>query len=138
MAESFVSGLKTSLKMRIEDLDNYIGEMGRVAKHGSLIWNSYFILDEGSETLARKGLPGGGTLKFPIDGGLYMTEDNPDHVIAYYLNCLRELHQKHDLEIVHIGFGGWSGRPGIEGVGQDVILAKKIKQKKAALNFGFL
>jgi len=110
--------------MRIKEIDNYIGEMARVAKRGALIWNTYFILDDVSEPLARTGLPGGGTLQFPIDGGLYMTEDNPDHVIAYYLDRLRELHLKHNLEIVHVGFGGWSGRPGVEDLGQDVILAQ--------------
>ena len=111
--------------MRIEAIDNYISEMVRVAKRGSLIWNTYFILDEVSEPLARKGIPVGGTLRFPIDGGLYMTEGDPDHVIAFYIDRLRELHLKHDLEIVRVGYGGWSGRPGAKDLGQDVILAKK-------------
>ena len=111
--------------MGIDAIDNYLCEMVRVAKSGSLIWNTYFILDEVSEPLVRTGIPGGGTLRFPIDGGLYMTEDNPDHLVAYYIDRLRELHLKHELEIVHTGFGGWSGRPGVEGLGQDVILAQK-------------
>jgi ubiquinone/menaquinone biosynthesis C-methylase UbiE len=110
--------------MRIEEVDNYLGEMTRVAKQGTLIWNTYFILDDVSEPLARAGIPGG-ALRFPIDGGLYMTEGNPDHVIAFYLDRLRELHEKHGLEVVHVGFGGWCGRPGTEGPGQDVIVARK-------------
>ncbi len=54
-----------------------------------------------------------------------MTESNPDHVIAFYLDRLLELHERHELEIVTVGFGGWSGRPGTEGPGQDVILARR-------------
>ncbi len=112
--------------MRIDEIDNYLGEMVRVAKSGALIWNTFFILDEVSEPLARSGLPGGaGKVRFPIDGGLYLTEDDPDHVVFYYLDRLRELHQKYAVDIVHIGFGGWSGRPGVEDFGQDVILVRK-------------
>jgi hypothetical protein len=112
--------------MRIDGIDNYLGEMARVANSGSLIWNTYFILDEVSESLVRKGIPARIKLQFPMDGGLYMTKNNPDHVVAYYIDRLRDLHQKHELEIVHIGFGGWSGRPGTKGIGQDVILARKV------------
>ena len=111
--------------MRIHEIDNYLGEMTRVAKSGAIIWNTYFILDTVSEPLARKGLPNGGSLNFPIEGGLYMTEDNPDHFIAYDIDRLRDLHDKHGLQIAHVGYGGWSGRPGVKGIGQDVILAKK-------------
>ena len=111
--------------MRIGEVDNYLGEMTRVARQSALIWNTYLLLDDVSEPLARAGIPGGITLRFPIDGGLYMTEGNPDHVIGFYLNRLRELHDKHGLEVVHVGFGGWCRRPGTEGPGQDAIVARK-------------
>ena len=109
--------------MQIDEIDNYLGEMARVAKPGAMIWNTYFILDEINESLARAGVPGWGSLRFPTEGGLYMTENDPDHVVAYYLDRLRGLHDKHGLDIVQIGFGGWAGRPGVEDNGQDVIVA---------------
>lgn len=111
--------------MRINEIDHYLGEMTRVAKPGAIIWNTYFILDEISEPLAKTRLPDGNTLRFPVEGGLCMIEDNPDHVIAFYLDRLLDLHKKHGLEIFHVGFGGWSGRPETSGPGQDVILARK-------------
>lgn len=108
--------------MQIDEVDNYIGEMARAAKPGAVLWNTFFILDEVSEPLSRAGVPGWGSLNFEAEGGLYMTENNPDHVMAYYIDRLRALHDKHGLDIVHVGFGGWSGRPGVEGNGQDVII----------------
>jgi hypothetical protein len=54
-----------------------------------------------------------------------MTEDNPEHVVTYYSDRLRELHRKHELEMAGKGFGGWSGRQGVAGLEQDVILARK-------------
>ncbi|MFT6045071.1 MAG: cyclopropane fatty-acyl-phospholipid synthase-like methyltransferase [Arenicella sp.] len=110
--------------MRINEVDNYLSEMSRVLKPGAKIWNSYFILDEISEPLARSGAPGW-SLEHEIEGGLYMTEGDPDHVIAFYLDRLTELHEKHGFEILHVGFGGWSSRPGSNDNGQDVILAQK-------------
>ena len=121
----FVWSTSLFTHMRIDEVDNYLGEMARVAKQGTFIWNTYFILDDVSEPLARAGIPGGGTLRFPIEGGLYMTEGNPDHVIAFYLDRLLALHEKHGLEVVHVGLGGWCGRPGAADPGQDVILARK-------------
>ncbi len=112
--------------MRIHEVDNYLGQMALAAKSGSMIWNTYFILDEESESLVRAGVPGWGVLQHPIESGLYMTEDNPDHVIAFYLDKLVELHEKHGLEIICTSFGGWSGRSGTNDNGQDVILAKKL------------
>jgi len=111
--------------MRLNEVDNYLAEMARVIKSECMIWNTYFILDDESEPLAKAGIPGWGALEHPIEGGLYMTEDDPDHVIAFYLENLIALHEKHDFEIVHIGKGGWSGRRGSKDNGQDVILAKK-------------
>ncbi|MGH1541893.1 MAG: class I SAM-dependent methyltransferase [Arenicella sp.] len=111
--------------MRIHQVDNYLGQMARAAKPGSIIWNTFFILDEFSEPLARAGIPGWGVMPHSIESGLYMTEGNPDHVIAFYLDKLLELHEKHGFDIVNVGFGGWSGRAGTNDNGQDTIVAQK-------------
>jgi SAM-dependent methyltransferase len=112
--------------MQADGLDNYIGQMARAARPGALLWNTFFILDEVSEPLARAGVPGWGALSFEAEGGLYMTEGNPDHVRAYRLDHLRALHHRHGLQIVQIGYGGWSGRPGTVNNGQDAIISTPV------------
>jgi ubiquinone/menaquinone biosynthesis C-methylase UbiE len=113
--------------MLIDEVDGYLSEMARVSKPGSLLWNTFFLLDKVSEPLARTGTPDGNALRFEIDGGLYLTEDNPCHVIAFHLDRITELHRKHRLEIVHVGFGGWSGRTDAIAGGQDVIVSRSPK-----------
>jgi ubiquinone/menaquinone biosynthesis C-methylase UbiE len=95
--------------MRIEEIDNYLSEMTRVAKPGSLLWNTILLLDEVSTPLAKTGVKDGNVLKYEIDGGLYMIEGNPDHIVAFYKDRIEALHAKHGLEIVHIVLSDWSG-----------------------------
>lgn len=55
---NFIWSTSLFTHMRINQVDSYLSEMSRVLKSGAKIWNSYFILDEVSEPLARSGALG--------------------------------------------------------------------------------
>ena len=116
----FVFSMSLFTHLMIEASDIYLGEIGRVAKPGARVVNTFCILDEISAPLV------GGFHEVP--GGAVQNLDAPEFVSALNLEPLKEIHRKHGLEIEGLGFGFWSGRPdGNPGSYQDCIVARKSK-----------
>jgi SAM-dependent methyltransferase len=111
--------------LMIETVDNYLGQIARVLNRGGTAWNTWALLDEVSEPLAREH-PANMRMRNPVDGGLVSNPNNPEHLIGLYTDRVKELHAKHGLEIVEIRNGPWSGRTdNLRASFQDVILAIK-------------
>ena len=113
--------------MLIHQVDNYIGQMARVMRSGAHCWNTYLILDQVALELIDK-LDGSKRWYMPhsIEGGRVRDINNPESQIALYEDQVREIHEKHGLEITDIRYGPWSGRTeDVRAGGQDVIIARK-------------
>lgn len=109
----------------IETVDNYLGQIARVLKTGGHAWNTWALLDDISEPLARDH-PANMRMRNPVDGGLVSNPSNPEHLIGLYTDRVKSLHEKNGLEIVEIRNGPWSGRSDdIRASFQDVIIARK-------------
>jgi ubiquinone/menaquinone biosynthesis C-methylase UbiE len=114
----FVYSMSLFTHLLVDAADNYLGEMGRVAKPGALLVNTFFILDEVSTPLAN-GF-------YEVPGGRIQTPESPEAVSAIYLDRLKEIHEKRALDIEVLGFGHWTGRPDAQaGSFQDCIVARK-------------
>jgi ubiquinone/menaquinone biosynthesis C-methylase UbiE len=125
--ETFDFQWSTSLftHLLIETADNYLGQMARVLKRGGTSWNTWALLDDVSEPLAREH-PANMRMRNPVDGGLVSNPANPEHLIGFYTDRLKDLYAKHGLKIVEIRNGPWSGRTdNLRASFQDVILAVK-------------
>ena len=112
--------------MMMSAVDNYLGEMARVAKSGAKIWNSYLLLDEISEPLVLGPRNDGRRMQYEVEGGRVGYKEKPEHVVGLYRDQVLALHEKHGLEIVEEQLSNWSGgRPDTKSRGQDVIIARK-------------
>lgn len=123
----FSTSLFTHLVLR--DADNYLSEMGRVLKSGGRMWNTFLLLDEISEPLARKAHADRPHMHLPckIKGGRTATRRNPEKLISFRRPVIEDIHTRHGLEIDDIRIGPWSGRSdNVRASYQDVVIARKI------------
>jgi hypothetical protein len=102
--------------------------MGRVLKTGGIMWNTYCLLDEVSEPLARESL-----LPFPIEGGRTARPENPEALTAIRTDRLVSIHRELGLVVKEIRKGTWSGRTDAHErrYFQDVIIAAKDRGLRA-------
>jgi SAM-dependent methyltransferase len=123
--------------MLIEAVDNYLKEMSRVLTPNGSMWNSYLLLDSVSYPLARQiDSDRGFHLTIPVNGGLAARINDPEVLIGLDAGRIKQLHEKHGLEIVEIRNGPWSGRgDDLRASNQDVIIAKKahVRGRRAVL-----
>lgn len=111
----------------LPSVDNYLAEMGRVARPGGRIWNSYLLLDEVSEPFVLGPRNDGRRMQHEIDGGRVGYKDRPEHVVGLHKERILALHEKHGLEVVEMQLSNWSGgRPTTNYHGQDIIIARKV------------
>jgi ubiquinone/menaquinone biosynthesis C-methylase UbiE len=123
----FSTSLYTHLVLR--DADNYLSEMGRVLKRGGRMWNTFLLLDEISEPLARRAHANRPHIYLPckIKGGRTATRRNPEALISFRRPVIEGIHTRHGLQIEDIRIGPWSGRSdNVRASYQDVVIARKI------------
>lgn len=107
-----------------EDLDNYLKEICRVLKPWGTCFITFFLLNNESEGLIRKGAS---SQKFVYDlNGCFTTDKvNPEVAIAYKETDIRDLFKKYQIAISEpVRFGSWCGREKYLSY-QDIILAIK-------------
>jgi ubiquinone/menaquinone biosynthesis C-methylase UbiE len=122
----FSTSLYTHLVLR--DANNYLREMGRVLKRGGWMWNTFLLLDEVSEPLARISHPDRPNMHMPweIEGGLTAIPHNPEALISFKRPMIENIHTRHGLQIEDIRNGPWSGRSdNLRASYQDVVVARK-------------
>lgn len=106
------------------DVENYLGQIARVLKPGKRCFITFYILNDESEALMQAGRS---EILFAHSGEGYRTvsADVPESVIAFPEAYVRDLFQRHGLEIsTPIYFGKWCGRE--QGLTyQDVVVAVK-------------
>ncbi len=105
------------------ELENYLGQTGRVLAPGGKILFSFFVLDR---------YQGKGTCISPnyefdhlynnMDGVKVKDPDYPDNAIAYSEHRIREYAEKANLEVTRIINGLWSNNPGHALNEQDLVL----------------
>jgi ubiquinone/menaquinone biosynthesis C-methylase UbiE len=108
--------------------DNYLSEIHRVLRPGGKTWNTFLLLDEVSEPLAKRQNPARPNmyLPFPIEGGLVAIPHNPEALIGFYTHVIEGLHSKYGLRVLDLRNGPWSGRTdNIRAGHQDVVIAEK-------------
>jgi SAM-dependent methyltransferase len=123
----FSTSLYTHLVLR--DANNYLREMGRVLKRGGWMWNTFLLLDDVSEPLARTVHADRPNIHMPykIKGGRTATRRNPEALISFRRRVIEDMHIKHGLQIEDIRIGPWSGRSdNLRASYQDVVIARKI------------
>jgi SAM-dependent methyltransferase len=109
-------------------IDNYLAEIARVLKPDGHTWNTYMLLDEVSEPLARAHDPQRPNvqLSFDVPGGLVAIPEDPEVLIGVYADRITKMHTRHGLRITDIRFGPWSGRTAnLRASYQDVMIATK-------------
>ena len=123
----FSTSLFTHLVLR--DTDNYLREMARVLRCDGRMWNTFLLLDEISEPLARTSQAERPNVYMPfeIEGGLTAIPDNPEALISFKRPVIESIHAEHGLQIEDIRNGTWSGRKDdLRASYQDVVIARKI------------
>jgi SAM-dependent methyltransferase len=105
------------------EVANYLGEAARVLKPGGRSLFTFFLLND--DARQRLDSPAS-TYHFAHDQGEWRVENlaRPEDAVAYPEPFVADLYRSAGLEIRHIYYGAWCGRP--EHVGfQDMILAVK-------------
>lgn len=105
------------------DMEHYLSQIAAVCAPGSVLYATYFLLDDEVEQLCRDG---GSRHVFPYHRGpaRLSNEAVPEDAVAYPLHYVVECLAAHGFD-ARIQRGGWSGRPGGFDY-QDVVVAHKV------------
>jgi hypothetical protein len=107
-----------------EDLDNYLSEVAQVLKQGGRCFITYFLLTPDSSRLIEEKASSI-DFRYAIPGCRVENKDVPEDVVAYDESRIRELYEKHGLNISEpIRYGSWCGRKNALSY-QDIVVASK-------------
>ena len=123
----FVMSTSLFTHMMLPEVDNYLGEMGRVLKPGGHCWNTFLVMDTHAAELVQR-LDGSTRWYLPheIDGGRVRDPADPSAQIAFHEDRIREIHKRRGLDIIDVRYGPWTGRKeNVRAGGQDVIIARR-------------
>lgn len=121
---SFVFLTSVFTHMLGQGVENYLKEIQRVLVPGGRCFITYFILNEESVDSMREN-KNSLQFVFPVDQGKSIQVNEPEVAMAFNEAYIRELYQKHGLEVVEpIRYGSWSGRKNDVGY-QDIIVGIK-------------
>ncbi|MDM9384357.1 methyltransferase domain-containing protein [Chlorogloeopsis sp. ULAP01] len=110
--------------MLLEEIENYISEISRVIKPNKNFLATFFLLNSESLGNINSSLSSL-EFKFEIDGGLTTNSHTPEDAVAFDENIIKEIYEKHGLEIyTPIHYGAWCGRDCFVSY-QDIIIATK-------------
>lgn len=123
----FVWSTSLFTHMLQNQVDNYLREMARVMKVGAYCWNTYLLLDDVAADLISHAKPTSRVfLPYLVPGGRVRDINDPESQSAILQNYVIGSHLAHDLKIMEIRYGPWSGRTDSVKAGwQDVIIARK-------------
>jgi ubiquinone/menaquinone biosynthesis C-methylase UbiE len=109
-----------------QDMENYLSEIARVLKQGGRCLITYFLLTPESLKLIEEKA-GTITFGYPLQGCRVDNIDVPEAAVAYDESKIRELYEKHELNISEpISYGSWCGRK--NGLSyQDIVVASKAR-----------
>jgi len=105
------------------DTEHYMDEISRVLKIGGKCLITFFILNDESENLIRRG-NSTHDFRHRIEGCLTTNKNNPEVALAYREKFIRNLFEKHGLIIELVHYGSWCGRNNFLTY-QDLIIATK-------------
>ena len=111
------------------DVDSYMGEIARVLKAEGKCLITFFLLNEGSESLIRAGRS---RYDFRYKRGDYSLNDEncPEAAVAYDEEFVKRLFEKHGLRLIQpIHYGYWCKRDAFLSH-QDIIIAAKGNPKR--------
>jgi SAM-dependent methyltransferase len=125
--ESFDFIILTSVftHMLPSDLENYMSEISRVLKKGGSCLITYFLLNESSIDLIQKG-KSDFKLKYTYENCKIESQEDPEYVIAYNEEEIRDIYKKNNLAFKSVYYGNWSGRQDYLDY-QDIVIGKKDK-----------
>lgn len=108
-----------------EAVDNYLCELNRVLKPGGRFLCTYFLLNDVSEDLIRKGKT---LLPFALRDGVCRYNDAlvREAAVAYDESYVRARYARYGFEPGVVRWGSWSGRPDAT-PGQDCVVASKVR-----------
>lgn len=91
-----------------DDVENYIGQINRVLKHGGICFATFFIMNEQNKKLSSGNMG----LKFKFDKGDHLLIDNKvkEANVAYKEHHLKQIFIENNFIIEDIHYGFWSGR----------------------------
>ena len=108
-----------------KDVEHYVNEISRVMKTGGRCLITFFLLNEESDVLIKKGIS---TQRFiyQIDGNSFtVNEKTPEKAICFNEKYIIELFIANSLSIKErIHYGSWCGRKRYKSY-QDIIIAEK-------------
>lgn len=108
-----------------QDMEKYLSEIARVLKPGGRCLITYFLLNNESLQLIGSN-KSSLDFKHDLNGCLTINKDIPESAIAYNEEFIREIYDRHGLEIVRpILYGSWCGRENYLSY-QDIIIANRI------------
>ncbi|WP_303921095.1 class I SAM-dependent methyltransferase [Draconibacterium sediminis] len=111
-----------------DDMENYLSEISRVLKKNGRCLITYFLLNKESLSLINKK-QSRLDFNFKYNYGNYRVENDntPEIAISFDEKFVRDLYEKHSLQIVEpIHFGSWCERENFLSY-QDIIVASKIQ-----------
>jgi SAM-dependent methyltransferase len=119
---SFDFAIATSVFTHLERpaVDNYLAEIARVLRPGGRCFATYFLIDDG----ALRAMGGTGQFAYERDGQLVVDPHVPERAVAFREQAVRELHERHGLELEALHPGSWCGREDHTSF-QDIALARR-------------
>lgn len=107
-----------------QDIENYLAEVARVLKEDGRCLVTYFLLTPDSLKLIEEKASSL-TFRHELQGCRVQLENVPESAVAYDERRIRELYEKHELNISEaIIYGSWCGRK--NGLSyQDIVVASK-------------
>jgi SAM-dependent methyltransferase len=107
-----------------EDIDNYLSEVARVLKQSGRCLITYFLLTPDSSILI-EAKASSIDFRYAMQGCRVKNKDVPEDAVAYDESKIRELYEKHGLNISEpIHYGSWCGRKDALSY-QDIVVASK-------------
>lgn len=120
----FVFLLSVFTHMFTPDMENYLKEITRVLKKNGKCFITYFLLNDESEQLIKKGISTQ-NLIYNINGCITSNKDNPEEANGFEEKHIKLLYKKNGLEFTEpIFYGSWCGRSKFLDY-QDIIIATK-------------
>ncbi len=115
------------------EISHYLVEIRRVQKPGSIVFATYFIVNNESLSLDSQGLSdkslvkhGNKLLNYKYDNYWTRDTDVKERLIGIDEKWLKDVYEQNNLEIINIVYGYWCGREeNVDKALQDIVVARK-------------
>lgn len=109
-----------------DEVEHYLDEIARTTRAGGRTCITWFLRNAESRAATASGRA---APDFRHDLGRYavMDAEHPERAVAYDEDWVQELYSSRGFRIVApVRYGGWSGRPDGNRLGQDVVVAERL------------